>query len=278
MRRVRAPPSLAPPLPPPLALRLALLVAAAAQAARPPAFVHLAALADPSQMAVQWTTSLFPWPASQNDVLGSGLSVVQWGRSPTRLARLAAAAAVGAASAPVWNEAAGRNWSWVDLLSPTNRSYTHHAAVMTGLTPGATYFYRVGTPLDGFSSVRSFRASRARGSTSAASPLRMLVFGDAGWTNFQALSYLQDEAISGLYDLALNLGDYAYDLPNMDGVFGDQYQAAIKPLTSALPMMGAVSSKHCVQDALRARIITPSASHLPFSSATTRARARSSTI
>lgn len=208
----------------------AALLLALAGGARAPTALHLAVGADPTTAHVQWQTRLYPWPASQGDVLGSGASVVQYGTTRTR--RYVSA----------WAQAVGRNWTFVDPLSPTNRSYTFHTATMTGLTPGAEYHYRVGTPLDGWSAVHSFRAARAYGTTSSGNPLRLLIFGDAGWTNFQSLSYLQDEVLSGDFDAALNLGDYAYDLPNMDGVFGDEFQAATQPITSQLLSNGAVGN------------------------------------
>ena len=205
---------------------LALALAPPLAASRPPSFVHLAPSSDPTRMHVQWSTGLFPWPASQGDSLGSGVSTVQFGLAPRALDMTAT----------------GANWSWVDALSPTNRTYTHHLATMEGLTPGAEYFFRVGVPLDGWSAVSSFRASRASSDISPSAPMRLLLFGDLGWTNAQALSYLQDEAAASYFDAVIDLGDYAYDLPNMDGVFGDEFQLSIAPITSTTPLIGAVGN------------------------------------
>ena len=214
---------------PPAAVSRLLCAAAAALAAgasRPPAFVHLAPSSDATRMHVQWSTGIFPWPASQGDVLGSGISTVQYGSSPRALTA----------------QATGANWSWTDALSPTNRTYTHHLATMTGLEPGAVYFFRVGVPLDGWSAISSFRATRAAADVSPAAPLRLLLFGDMGWTNAQALSYLQDEVAVQYYDAIIDLGDYSYDLPNMDGLFGDEFQLAIEPITSSTPFFGVVGN------------------------------------
>ena len=207
-------------------LALALAAAPLAAASRPPSFMHLAPSSDPTRMHVQWSVGLFPWPASQGDALGSGVSTVQYGLSPRALDMTAT----------------GANWSWVDALSPTNRTYTHHLATMQGLTPGSVYFFRVGVPLDGWSAVSSFRASRVAADVSPEAPMRLLLFGDMGWTNAQALSYLQDEVASAYFDAVIDLGDYAYDLPNMDGLFGDEFQLAIQPITSTTPTIGAVGN------------------------------------
>jgi len=210
------------------ALVLAALCAAPrpASSSRPPAFVHLAPSSDATRMHVQWATGLFPWPASQGDSLGSGISTVQYGASPRALTMAAA----------------GANWTWTDALSPTNRTYTHHLATMTGLAPGQVYFYRVGVPLDGWSAIYTFRATRLAADVSPDTPMRILFFGDMGWTNAQALSYLQDEVASAFYDTVIDLGDYAYDLPNMDGLFGDEFQLAIQPITATTPLIGAVGN------------------------------------
>jgi hypothetical protein len=54
-------------------------------ASRPPAFVQLSLSSDPTKMHVQWSTGIFPWPASQGDTLGTGISTVQYGLSPRSL-------------------------------------------------------------------------------------------------------------------------------------------------------------------------------------------------
>jgi hypothetical protein len=198
--------------------------------------VQLSPASDATQMHVQWSTGVYPWPASRDDVLGSGVSTVQYGTTPRML---------DGRGAWAWQSVVGANWTWTDALSPTNRTYTHHFATMTGLTPGAEYFYRVGAPLDGWSAIASFRASRAPESISSDAPLKLIIFGDMGWTNAQSLSYIQDEAAAAHVDVVLCLGDHAYDLENMDGLFGDEYQLALQPVTSTTPWRGIVGNRAC---------------------------------
>jgi hypothetical protein len=154
---------------------LAALAAALASASRPVSNVHLALSSDPTAMHVQWTSA-------QGDVLGSGDSTAQWGASPRALTQTAA----------------GYNWSYTD--PSTQRKYTFNAATMTGLTPGATVFYRVGSELDGWSAVNSFVATRAAAQFSEEAPLKIAWFGDLGWLYAQALPYLQTETAQGNFD------------------------------------------------------------------------------
>ncbi len=203
---------------------LLLALSAAAQlglASRPVSSVHLALTRVAGTMRVGWTTA-------QGDVLGNGTSEVQWGWSPHALSQSA------------W----GTNWSWVDVANPSglNRTYTHHLATMTGLDPGVTVYYRVGDALDGWSSVSSFVAPRDDYGLPGAAPLRVAVFGDMGWTNAQALPYLQTLAAGGDVDLMLDLGDYAYNLDYRDGQVGDAFQSSIEPITSTVPLLGCVGN------------------------------------
>ena len=133
------------------------------------------------------------------------------------------------------------NFSWTDFANPSglNRTYTHNLAEMTGLTPGAPYFYRVGDDLDGWSGVFSFSATRADFNTL---PLRIAVLGDMGWSNAQALPYLQTLVAEGGADLLIDLGDYAYNLDYRDGAIGDMFQDSIEPMTSGAPFMGCVGN------------------------------------
>lgn len=144
-------------------------------ASRPVAQVHLALGTDPTSMNVEWYSE-------PGDILGDGSSVVQWGAAPTKLT----------------SSANGTNVTMTD--PDTARVYSFSVATMTGLDPGSTVFYRVGNPLDGWSSVYSFVATRT---DFADVPLRVGVFGDLGWQNAQALAYLETEAASGNFDFVV---------------------------------------------------------------------------
>ena len=195
------------------ALAALALAAPLASASRPVSNVHLALSSDPTRMFVQWTSA-------QGDVLGAGDSTVQWGASPRALT----------------SSAAGSNFSYVDPSS--SRKYTFNSATLTGLAPGATYFYRVGSELDGWSAVNNFVATRTAAQISPEAPLRIAWFGDLGWLYAQSLPYIQTEASQGAFDHVVHVGDYAYDLQDGNGVWGDEFQASIEPITSSTPYMG----------------------------------------
>ena len=170
----------------------------------------------------------------------------------------------GPSAGSLTSNAAGASWNWAD--ASTGRAYSefrsdharhaaHHRpadqlhscirahyprtafnqATMTGLTPGATVFYRVGSA-DGWSSVASFTATRTNFSEQA--PLRIGWFGDLGVDNAQALDFIKDEAAKGVFDHVVHVGDYAYDLPDQNGAIGDQFQQSVQPVTSSVPYMG----------------------------------------
>ena len=161
-------------------IALALAVAAGvAAAADTHMHVHLALSTDVGTMYVQWTT-----PAAAADE-----NAITWGSSPSALT----------------NTASGEAWTFVDS---TLRTYHFHRGAMTGLTAGATVFYRVGGP-SGLSDVHSFVATRAASSINSAAPLRIAVLGDLGVDNAQALPFLLNASAAREYDHFIHVGDYA---------------------------------------------------------------------
>jgi acid phosphatase type 7 len=188
---------------------------ALSSASRPVSNVHLALSSDVTKMHVQWTSA-------PGDILGNNTATVQWGVSPRSLQ----------------NQVFGYQFNFTDVQKNISRTYYLNAATMTGLTPGAQYFYRVGDDLDGWSSVFNFVATRSADMITPENPLRIAFFGDLGWYYAQSLSYIQTEAAQGVYDHVTHVGDYAYDLQDQNGNVGDQFQDSIEPITSSTPYMG----------------------------------------
>ena len=154
------------------------------------------------------------WYSEPGDTLGDGAVVVEWGLAPTKLS----------------NNATGANFSMTD--PDTGRVYTFNIATMTGLASATTVFYRVGNPLDGWSSVYSFVATRVDYSEK---PMVVGVFGDLGWQNAQALAYLQTEVAQGAFDFVVHVGDFAYDLEDSNGSVGDAFMDSIVPIAASVP-------------------------------------------
>ncbi|XP_032518241.2 acid phosphatase type 7 isoform X1 [Danaus plexippus] len=67
--------------------------------------------------------------------------------------------------------------------------------------------------------------------------VRAAVYGDMGSKNAHSLSYLQDEAERGHFDLILHVGDFAYDMDTDDALVGDEFMRQIQPLAAGLPYM-----------------------------------------
>ncbi|CAH2239630.1 jg3200 [Pararge aegeria aegeria] len=67
--------------------------------------------------------------------------------------------------------------------------------------------------------------------------VRAAIYGDMGNKNAHSLSYLQDEAQRGHFDVVLHVGDFAYDMDTDDARVGDEFMRQIQPLAAGLPYM-----------------------------------------
>lgn len=104
--------------------------------------------------------------------------------------------------------------------------------VLKGLTSEQTYVYHCGSHL-GWSSEFWFVVPR---NDSDWSP-RVAIFGDMGNENAQALPRLQVETHYGMYDAAIHIGDFAYDMHSDNALVGDQFMRQIEPIAAYLPYM-----------------------------------------
>ncbi|KAK7867438.1 hypothetical protein R5R35_009752 [Gryllus longicercus] len=108
-----------------------------------------------------------------------------------------------------------------------------HSVKLTGLKPGKSYLYHVGSEL-GWSEVFFFETPPA--DQSSWSP-HVVVFGDMGNENPQSLPRLQQEVQKGMYDAILHIGDFAYDLDSDLGERGDQFMRQIQSVAAYVPYM-----------------------------------------
>lgn len=65
----------------------------------------------------------------------------------------------------------------------------------------------------------------------------VVIFGDMGNENAQSLSRLQQETQRGLYDAAIHVGDFAYDMNTHDARVGDEFMKQIQEVAAYLPYM-----------------------------------------
>ncbi|KAE9417406.1 hypothetical protein Angca_009148, partial [Angiostrongylus cantonensis] len=125
-----------------------------------------------------------------------------------------------------------------------NRIRYIHRAVLTGLTPGTTYQYRVGSEY-GWSAVYRFTALKPRSDGGYV----IAVFGDLGNQNGRSLAKLQRMAQDGDIDLVLHVGDIAYNLDTDDGNVGDEFLRQIEPIAAYVPYMTAVGNHEVSKNA-----------------------------
>ncbi|XP_076441925.1 acid phosphatase type 7-like [Babylonia areolata] len=107
-----------------------------------------------------------------------------------------------------------------------------HRAKMTNLKPGYKYMYIVGGQ-EGWSNRFTFFALKEGTSWSP----KMIVFGDMGNDNAQALPLLQQDAQQGNFDIILHVGDFAYDMDTDDALVGDEFMRQIEPVAGYVPYM-----------------------------------------
>lgn len=150
-----------------------------------PEQLHLSFTSDPSEMAITWVS-----------LNVSADAAVMWGAGApgSPLSQTAAAAARTYTSG-----------SWMGTL---------YTAIMTGLQPGTTYSYRVGSPsaANGLSDVWSFSTLPADVGTPAGRPLRLVQIGDMGYGNASNTTIASVTAAvdAGAIDFVLHTGDEGY--------------------------------------------------------------------
>jgi hypothetical protein len=113
-------------------------------------------------------------------------------------------------------------------------------ATLRGLSPGASYSYRVGARNDIFSWSPRFTLRAMRRFEPAAAPLRLLALCDAGEVDTArrgAMDAAAADADATPADALLQCGDIAYDLNSDGGRRGDRFLAAMQPLGAALPWL-----------------------------------------
>ncbi|XP_001606004.2 acid phosphatase type 7 [Nasonia vitripennis] len=126
----------------------------------------------------------------------------------------------------------GNSTLFVDGGPKKHRQYIHRVW-LKNLTPNSKYVYHCGSGL-GWSDV--FYFNTAPDDSENWSP-RVVIFGDMGNENAQSLSRLQEETQRGLYDAAIHVGDFAYDMNTHEARVGDEFMKQIQSVAAYLPYM-----------------------------------------
>eukprot|EP01134_Creolimax_fragrantissima_P002173 CFRG2173T1 len=120
-----------------------------------------------------------------------------------------------------------------------NRKAYNHVAEITRLQPDTWYSYRVGgtsSPDSEWSKCLRFH-SRSSSDEEKEKSLNFLVLGDIGLHNAPTIPYLQMQTARGIYNAAITLGDYAYDLFDGNGTIGDMFMRSMEGVAGSIPYM-----------------------------------------
>ncbi|BFZ07355.1 hypothetical protein BsWGS_10394 [Bradybaena similaris] len=128
--------------------------------------------------------------------------------------------------------ALGTRYQFVDGGSEHRSQYVHKV-ILKGLTPETDYAYMVGSTYYGYSDIFYFRTWPSGNNWSPS----LAIFGDLGNENPQSLARLEMDAVQGMYDGILHVGDFAYDMDVDNARVGDEFMRQIEPLASRLPYM-----------------------------------------
>lgn len=170
--------------------------------------VHLGPGMDATKMNVGWTTP--------SDLQDAGTDTVKYGLSPLALTQTVTG------NETIFLDGAGF------------RKINMHRATMTDLAPSTRYYYQVSSS-SLTSAVFSFKSLPKTGPLKR--PLKMIVFGDMGADNPQSLPAIIRDVQTGQWDLSLGIGDYAYDMYELNGSRADDYFAANEPVYAELPSL-----------------------------------------
>eukprot|EP01060_Flectonema_neradi_P015431 TRINITY_DN22020_c0_g1_i1.p1 TRINITY_DN22020_c0_g1~~TRINITY_DN22020_c0_g1_i1.p1 ORF type:complete len:577 (+),score=70.65 TRINITY_DN22020_c0_g1_i1:139-1869(+) len=214
-----------------------------------PKHIHAGLGSDATELSIGWSTfantSQVPYFGNCTSD-GCGESWVNWGVSPDQLPEYSQG------DKQLFVCDAGNSNCNPSHPDQCGRKYMNHAASMMNLKPNTIYHYRVGGNTTGWSKVYQIRTSR---DVTAGGIQKHIVFGDLGaWCGFslgpnctcepddQCTSKntsfgLISEALSGDIDMALQVGDFAYDLQTANGFVGDLYFQTIEPISTIIPLM-----------------------------------------
>jgi len=173
-----------------------------------PQQIHLSLADDGHSMVVTWSTL--------NSTTAIGGSFVRFGKDPRSLTR----------------QSVAKETVFVDGGALKSTQYIHRA-LMDNLQPNTTYFYHVGNDvtLSDFFFFKTFPDPESSWSLSIA------LYGDMGNVNAQSMVRLQEDTQSGMYDMILHVGDFAYDMDSDNAKVGDEFMRQIEAVAAYIPYM-----------------------------------------
>lgn len=148
----------------------------------------------------------------------------------------AAASTVRIGTAPgVYDDSiTGQVVTFVDPNSMHLIRYIHNVLV-ADLKASTTYFYVVGSAEQGGTFSPEFNTTTV-GQGSQIN--RLAVYGDLGLVNSQSMAGVSAEVAAGTVQAVLHIGDFAYNMDELQGLTGDLFLNDLQNITSAVPLMG----------------------------------------
>ncbi|CDS35747.1 iron:zinc purple acid phosphatase protein [Echinococcus multilocularis] len=117
-----------------------------------------------------------------------------------------------------------------------------HKVTLWDLLPNTTYVYKVGnnasTEAFIWSTVYSFRTLPSGSDW----PLSFAMLGDMGVEGGVSIPYLESDAKSGVFQILLHNGDFAYDFDTNNGRLGDAFMQLMQETAARVPYMTAVGN------------------------------------
>ncbi|EUB58999.1 Iron/zinc purple acid phosphatase-like protein [Echinococcus granulosus] len=177
-----------------------------------PEQIHLSLGCEPNSMTVTWTT--------QHQ---ASASAILYGQNEPKIF-------ISALQTP-----------FVDGGEEQRVSYMHKVT-LRDLLPNTTYVYKVGnnasTEAFIWSTVYSFRTLPSGSDW----PLSFAMLGDMGVEGGVSIPYLESDAKSGVFQLLLHNGDFAYDFDTNNGRLGDAFMQLMQETAARVPYMTAVGN------------------------------------
>lgn len=164
----------------------------------------------------------------------AGELVVSWLTWNCSGAAASSTVKIGTTSGHYDTSITGQVVTFVDPNSMHLIRYIHNV-LLTDLKASTTYFYVVGSSEEGGVFSPEFNTTTVGQGNQIN---RLAVYGDLGLVNSQSMAGVSAEVAAGTVQAVLHIGDFAYNMDELQGLTGDLFLNDLQNITSAVPLMG----------------------------------------